>query len=255
MPLLASETNPFGGRIIDPGALPADRRTFAGDLAESIAAWRTEGVKVVWLQLPTRLAELVPEAVAAGFAYHHATEGWVQLTISLEAGSYIPPFATHYIGAGGVVINERRELLVIQERHHTRKHYKLPGGALHPGEHLVEAVIREVAEETGITTEFVCLVCFRHWHGYRHGKSDIYFVTRLRPLAEVITPDPSEIAECFWMPVAAYLEHPDTHAFNRRIVQAALDLEQSGDGCYSLQPEELPGYGASETHELFFPRR
>jgi 8-oxo-dGTP pyrophosphatase MutT (NUDIX family) len=107
-----------------------------------------------------------------------------------------------------VVLTEDRRLLVIQERHHTRRHYKLPGGALHPGEHIVDAVIREVAEETGIRTEFDSLVCFRHWHGYRYGKSDIYFVTRLVPLSFEIQMDTSEVSECLWMPVDDYLSHP-----------------------------------------------
>ena len=275
MAVLSSETNSFGGRIVDAAALPSDRSALETDLADSLAAWRAEGIRVVWLQIPIERSELVPVAVDAGFVYHHATERTLQLTASIEPGSYVPPFATHYIGAGGVVLDEDRNLLVIQERHHRRKHYKLPGGALHPGEHIVDAVVREVEEETGIRTEFVSLVCFRHWHGYRHGKSDIYFVTRLRPLTREIELDPSEIAECFWMPVDDYLSHPDTHAFNRRIVQAALDLEAAGAGpragddttpaagaaadagggagCPVLRPESIPDYGTPETHELFFP--
>ncbi|MFW5745120.1 MAG: NUDIX domain-containing protein, partial [Spirochaetota bacterium] len=263
MAVLASETNSFGGRIVDPAALPADPVAFEADLADSLTAWRSERIRVVWLQIPIERSELVPVAVAAGFVYHHATERTLQLTASIEPESYVPPFATHYIGAGGVVLDEERNLLVIQERHHRRKHYKLPGGALHPGEHIVDAVVREVEEETGIRTEFVSLVCFRHWHGYRHGKSDIYFVTRLRPLMHEIELDPAEIAECFWMPVDDYLAHPDTHAFNRRIVQAALDLEAAGSGlpvggetadavgCPVLRPESIPDYGTPQTHELF----
>jgi len=278
MSVIESELNPFGGRVIDPGRLPDTVEAFAVDLSESLAAWEQEGVKVVWLQLPIARSELVPVAVAAGFVYHHATEEWLQLTATIEADSYVPPFATHYIGAGGVVLDDERRLLVIQERHHTRRHYKLPGGALHPGEHIVDAVVREVKEETGVETEFVSLVCFRHWHGYRHGKSDIYFVTRLRPLTHEIELDPGEIAECLWMPVDDYLGNPDTHAFNRRIVQAAIDQEaasvaspparpgQARGGadqafaaaarvtrCPVLRPESIAGYGTPQTHELFFP--
>lgn len=252
MPILLSERNPFSGRIIDSRSLPETPDQFRADLDESLAAWRAEGILVVWLQLPIERAALVPAAVDAGFVYHHATEAWLELTATLVSGSYVPPFATHYIGAGGVVLSPDRELLVIQERHHTRQHYKLPGGALHPGEHIADAVVREVLEETGIRTEFQSIVCLRHWHGYRYGKSDIYFVTRLRPLTFEISLDPTEIAECFWMPVDDYLAHPSTHDFNRRIVQAALDVE-AADGCPSLRLERIAGYGSRESHELFFP--
>ena len=55
------------------------------------------------------------------------------LTLRLEPDAFIPNFATHYIGAGGVVLNEARELLVICEKAHSHNrphYYKLPGGAL-----------------------------------------------------------------------------------------------------------------------------
>lgn len=254
--MLEATTNPFAGRIIDPARLPDDPETFRGELAESRAVWAGEGVRVVWLSLPIALAHLVPPAAEAGFAFHHADPSQVTMTLSLIPGSYVPPYATHYIGAGGVVISGSDELLVIQERHHTRRHYKLPGGALHPGEHIADAVVREVKEETGIDTEFLHLVCFRHWHGYRHGKSDIYFVTRLRPLNHEIRPDEDEIAECFWMPVQDYLSHPDTHDFNRRIVEAALHMDAAAAAGHPvIAPELIPGYGSPQSHELFFPRQ
>lgn len=256
MPILQSEQNAFGGRVVACNALPHEVDAFAKSLESSMAAWREEGCKVVWLEIPIERSHLIPQAVAAGFVFHHATERRLQLTAALEPGAYVPPFATHYIGAGGVVLDARRRLLVIQERHHRHKHYKLPGGALHPGEHIADAVIREVEEETGVQTEFLHLVCLRHWHGYRYGKSDIYFVTRLRPLSSTITLDPTEIAECFWMNVDEYLTHPDTHSFNRRIVQAALDLETPDSIAQdhrALRLEPIPGYGTEETHELFFP--
>jgi NADH pyrophosphatase NudC (nudix superfamily) len=125
---------------------------------------------------------------------------------------------------------------------------------LQEGEHIAHAVVREVKEETGIDTEFMHIVCMRHWHGYRHGKSDIYFVTRLRPLSRDITMDPVEIADCRWMDVTQYLESPDTHQFNRRIVEAAVQLDRAleADGLV-LAHGQLPDYGSPDTHELFFP--
>ena len=114
-------------------------------------------------------------AAEAGFRYHHAAEDYVMMTLQIEKGAYIPPHATHYIGAGGVVISEDRKLLVVSERHQIRPRsgpsYKLPGGALVQGEHLADGVVREVLEETGVRTRFEAVVCLRHWHGYRYGKS------------------------------------------------------------------------------------
>lgn len=39
--------------------------------------------------------------------------------------------------------------------------WKFPGGAVDPGEALHEAVRREVLEETGVQTEFECVLAFR----------------------------------------------------------------------------------------------
>jgi len=98
----------------------------------------------------------------------------------------------------------------------------LPGGALHPGEHLATAAVREVLEETGVETKFEAVICWRHWHGYRYGKSDIYFICRLSPLTHEIERDDWEIDECLWMPVGEYLQHELVGDFNRAIVEAAI---------------------------------
>jgi 8-oxo-dGTP pyrophosphatase MutT (NUDIX family) len=248
---LTATANAFGGVVADPAALPSDPDAFRGALAEALEQWATDGYKVVWLEVPIGKAALIPVAVEAGFAFHHSGQNYLMLTYQLVPGAFIPPYASHYIGAGGVVLNDRDELLVVWERTHRhggRKYYKLPGGALHQGEHLAKGVIREVEEETGIRTRFEGLACFRHWHGYRFGKSDIYFVCRLAPLSEEIRVQEAEIAECLWMPVAEYLASDEVGEFNKRIVEAALD----GNGC--LVVTEVEGYGAEE-REVFMPRR
>jgi 8-oxo-dGTP pyrophosphatase MutT (NUDIX family) len=191
---------------------------------------------------------LIPVAVEAGFIFHHSEENHLMLTCRLVEGAFIPGHATHYIGAGGVVLNARDELLVVCERHRRTKqpYYKLPGGALHAGEHLVDGVIREVLEETGIQTTFESLVCFRHWHGYRYGKSDIYFVCRLAPLSEEVTRQVEEIEECLWMPVEEYFAHDLVSPFNKRIVRAALNSK-------GVAPEEVDGYADPARYEIFMP--
>ncbi len=97
----------------------------------------------------------------------------------------------------------------------------MPGGALLAGEHISTAVIREVKEETGVDAKFESIVCLRHWHGYRYGKSDIYFVCRLSALSTEITMDSGEISECLWIPLEDFLADPEVHSFNKLVVRAA----------------------------------
>ena len=124
--------------------------------------------------------------------------------------------------------------------------YKLPGGALQAGEHLVNGIVREILEETGVRTRFEALVCFRHWHGYRYGKSDIYFVCRLSPLSTDISMQAEEIAECLWMPVEEYLNTENVAPFNKEIVRASL-------GNPGIVPIAMDGYGPQEKYEFFMP--
>lgn len=247
---IAATTNPFGGILPKPEALNADPQIFAEELRVSLVAWKHEGYKVAWLEVTIDKAVVIPLAVDVGFVFHHSGDGYLMLTLQLQEGAFVPSYASHYIGAGGVAINDDQELLVVSEKHHrsdgSPPRYKLPGGQLHAGEHLAEAVVREVLEETAVKTEFDSLVCFRHWHSYRYGKSDIYFVCRLRPLSFEITIQEEEIAESLWMPVTDYLAGEHISDFNKRIVEAAI-------GSPGVQLTEMDGYAKPEQYEFFMP--
>lgn len=250
MEILDSTTNPFGGVIIKPECLTNDPRLFRKQLSQSMMSWLDQGFLVVWLEIPIVNPRLIPEAVDLGFTFHHAGSDYLMLIHKLVKDSFVPAYASHYIGAGGAVINENKELLVVQEKGggqgRRRKFYKLPGGALKEGEHLEQGVIREVYEETGIQTRFDGLVCLRNLHGYRYGKSDIYFVCRLTPLTHEISIQPEEIEECFWMPLNEYLNADTVGTFNKRIVEAALQSP-------GLVPTFIEGHRTPEEQETFMP--
>jgi 8-oxo-dGTP pyrophosphatase MutT (NUDIX family) len=248
MAVLPSSPNTFGGIVADPEQLPDDAPAFRAQLAESLAAWSEQGFKVAWLEIPISRSALIPIAVDAGFTFHHSTEAYLLLTLQLIEGAFVPAHATHYIGAGGVVLNDRRELLVVCEKYRrtNRPYYKLPGGALQPGEHLVGAVEREVFEETGVMARFESLVCLRHWHGYRFGKSDIYFVCRLSPLSEQVSMQVEELDECLWMPVDEYLSSELVSPFNKRIVEVAMASP-------GVVLTEIEGYADPAKYEIFMP--
>ena len=249
MDLLDSTTNPFRGVVPVPEALPADLEEFRDRLERSLSAWRDDGFGVVWLELPIARASHVPVAVDAGFGFHHSGADYLLMTLRLSDEATIPPFATHYIGAGGVVLNADNKLLAVRERFGRRgrpRSLKLPGGALDQGEHLEEGVVREVFEETGVKTRFQEVVCFRNQHGYRYGKSDIYFVCRLTPLSQEISMQAEEIEECLWIPVDQYLASDDVSPFNKHIVRAALDTN-------GLVPAVMDGYSDPDKYEFLMP--
>lgn len=248
MDLLEHTVNRFNGIQIEAQALLHPPAVFAERLQASLAHWQAEGRLLVWLEIPLDHAQLIPIAAQAGFVFHHSQPHYTMMIFQIQPQALVPGYATHYIGVGGVVINEEREILVVSELHRSsaRPYYKLPGGALHPGEHLAQAAIREVFEETGVRTRFESMVCFRHWHGYRYGKSDIYFTVRLSPLSREICKQDDEIEDCLWMPVDSYLQSDYVGAFNRAIVRAALESP-------GIVHSWIDGYDDPNSREFFFP--
>jgi len=166
--------------------------------------WAAAGKQGIWLRLPREAHAFVSAAVAARFRYHHATEGYLQLTRYLPRGpSPLPRYAFTQLGVGGVVVNDAGEVLMVQERvspsPRMQASWKLPGGLAEVGEDFAATVAREVAEETGVETALDGIVSLRHSHGRRFGQGDIYVVVRLRAQSAAIHLDQGELADARWM--------------------------------------------------------
>jgi ADP-ribose pyrophosphatase YjhB (NUDIX family) len=62
------------------------------------------------------------------------------------------------VGVGGVVIEDGRALLIRRGSHPLKGEWSIPGGLLEVGETLVQGVVRELAEETGLAVRVVELI-------------------------------------------------------------------------------------------------
>lgn len=58
----------------------------------------------------------------------------------------LPGYMTNYVGVGGLVINDKNEVLVVKEKYFANPVWKLPGGMLDPLEDISAAACREVLE-------------------------------------------------------------------------------------------------------------
>lgn len=202
----------YDGVVVDPDKLPAEANLFASMLRLSLRQWKIEGKKGIWLKLPSELSEFVPIAVKEGFQYHHAERGYVMLTYWIPDGPcMLPANASHQVGVGGFVVNDKNEVLVVQEKYcppTCHGLWKLPTGFILESEEIFAGAVREVKEETGIDTEFMEVIAFRHVHNVAFQKSDLFFICMLKPLSTRIVVDDFEIEAAKWMPLEEFVEQP-----------------------------------------------
>ncbi|KAK4594302.1 hypothetical protein RGQ29_018113 [Quercus rubra] len=161
--LLSSDNDSYGGVVVKIEQ-PIDSKIFPSLLRASISQWRQQGKTGVWIKLPIEHANLVEATVKEGFRYHHAEPDYLMLVCWLsETTDTIPQNASHRVGVGSFVMNNKREVLVVQEISGKFKGtgvWKFPTGVVNEGEDICTAAIREVKEETGIDTDFLEVLAF-----------------------------------------------------------------------------------------------
>ncbi|XP_038689369.1 nudix hydrolase 2-like isoform X2 [Tripterygium wilfordii] len=144
---------------------PMDSKAFSSALRASIVHWKHQGKKGIWIQLPIELVNLVEPAVKEGFWYHHAEPKHLMLVYWIPEGIHtLPANASHRVGIGAFVMNDKREVLVVQEKSGVlrgKSIWKFPTGVVDEGEDICAAAVREVKEETAIEAEFVEVLSFR----------------------------------------------------------------------------------------------
>ena len=134
--LLTGEDDMFSGVTVDQKLLAKTPAAFERQLEQSLDAWRKAKRRGIWLSIPYDRTELIPIAQKLGFVLHHAKPELVMLTHWLDENdpNQLPSYAMSTIGVGGLVVNKKREVLLIKERFSRLKDYfKLPGGCLDIG--------------------------------------------------------------------------------------------------------------------------
>ncbi len=81
-----------------------------------------------------------------------------------ETGRVMP---THIVAVGGIVLNDKGQILLVKTHNYR---WVFPGGQVEEGENLIEALKREIREESGIEVEVGELFCIssntRKYPGY-----------------------------------------------------------------------------------------
>ena len=201
----------YGGVTILGDALPDTKEEFLSQIKHSLDSWKIDGRRGVWLKIPASKLEYAVSAMELGFVMHHAEKEYLMLTNWLtDEENKLPNNASHQVGIGCVAFNEEGKILAVQERTGGFQGiWKLPTGLVNSREDLNIACQREVMEETGIETEFIGILSFRHMHNSLHGKSDLFFVCLMKPLTLKISKEHTEIDACDWIDVHTYTKQKE----------------------------------------------
>ncbi|KAI4306221.1 hypothetical protein L6164_029514 [Bauhinia variegata] len=253
--ILPSINDAHGGVIVDMKE-PMDSQVFVTLLRASLLQWKKQGKNGVWIKLPIALVNLVETAVKEGFWYHHAEPSYLMLVywIPPVKDCTIPPNASHRVRVGAIVLNDKKEMLVVQEkrgRFHSLGAWKIPTGVVDVGEELFTAAVREVKEETGIDVEFVEVLAFRHLHNSFFGKSDLLFLCMMRALSFDIKKQDLEIDAAQWMPLEEYAAQPFTQKHEPFKYHYDLCLTKLEKDYAGFSPRPLSSYFKEQLSYLY----
>ncbi|CAA0837195.1 Nudix hydrolase 2 [Striga hermonthica] len=165
--VLEAVNDDHGGVIVEMTNGPLDAASYVPLLRTSLSHWRRQGKRGIWIKLPIELANLIEPTVKEGFYFHHAEPNYLMLVSWLPSTpNTLPANASHRVGIGAFVLNEKNEVLVVQEKSgHFRGSgvWKIPTGVVDEGEDICDAAVREVKEETAIDSKFVEILAFRYF--------------------------------------------------------------------------------------------
>ncbi len=134
------------------------------------------------------------------------------------------------LAAGVLVWNAGGDLLLVKTW--SRDHLILPGGLVEEGESPADAVLREVAEEVGLTIELRSLVVVEHLPADNAHPASVQLVFDSTPLLGMpaLVLQASEIEEAHWLdPETAIARHGER---GQARLAAALGARRRGDTAY-----------------------
>jgi ADP-ribose pyrophosphatase YjhB (NUDIX family) len=129
------------------------------------------------------------------------------------------------VGVGGAVVHEGRILLVRRASRRGRGNWQVPGGFIEPDETVEQAVLREVAEESGVTAEVEGILGLRNRYDPDVGNS-LYIVMLLRPLSGEPKPDGKEVDRAQYFTLEEIRALDQVPAINLEVAQRALAVDR-----------------------------
>lgn len=154
-----------------------------------------------------------------------------------------------WLGVAGLVINSRKEWLVVKKRYGGLDgKWSLPAGFVEGTETVDQAVLREVKEETGIDCDVLGMIGFRSGV-IREEISDnmAVFLLGAKNEGQRISPQLSELYEAAWRSPVVLANDSSTSVMLREM--SSYILEEGFQTIEDVDPGKVFGYS---DYKLFF---
>lgn len=204
----------FSNIIIDLSPLSLSTKKTARAVKELFPEWIETGKSsnnhMIILKLSPTHSRIHKYALDAGFHFHHADTKETVMTLCLrehlEQQCNYPSYKTVSIGVTGVVFNKNLEkFIAIKEKTGPYRDWKAPTGGVDTGEEPVNAVVRELYEETGVqvNAEDAVLVGQGWTPNFRGTAPDInqVFAFQIDENQCILKKQEEEIENVKWLPV------------------------------------------------------
>lgn len=129
---------------------------------------------------------------------------------------------THIVACGGLVKDQNGNILLVKTEH---QGWVFPGGQVEVGENLIDGVVREVKEESGIDIEVIQMIgvysntgIYKWYDGVTDVPTKVMFDFMCKPIGgELCTSE--ETSDCRWVPEGEALDYitspPIRERFNK----------------------------------------
>lgn len=142
---------------------------------------------------------------------------------------YPKEFAKHFIGVGGICIHKNKVLLVKLNYGKAKGFWMIPGGFLDQGETLLEAVKREILEETGLEVDAEGVLSVRTMVRNSDNTTDLYSVIKCKLISkpEDLKAQESEIDQVIWMPIEDCFTNKEVSDYTKQIIKRTLNTNSN----------------------------